>query len=576
MEPESFVEAAVVLLGFTAFAVAISRRFGLGSVLGLLAAGMLIGPHTPGFVVTRNVEEVRHFAELGVVLLLFVIGLEMHPHRLWSLRRSMFGLGTLQILLSGSVLALFMHLTEPDWGINFLSGLTLALSSTAFVIQILQERGEIASPHGQTTFAILLMQDLAVVPLLAVAPLLGDVGLLASDQPLLQQILIIIAAIGLVLACGYYLIPRVLDALVRQNNREAFFLVALAAVFTAAWAMDKAGLSMALGAFLMGIALSGSRYNLQIQAAIDPHKGLLMSLFFVVVGMSVDVGALAATPWLFLSQVMVIVAIKIGVLLGLCLAFGETRQTATRVAFILSQGGEFGFVLFGAAKAMGILDNASFVLSIGIISFSMLITPLLVKIGDALAMRIPVAALPEAGTFQFSVEGTEVRTRALVAGYGRVGHVVGTILAGSGVPYIALDLNPARVDEFHLLGHPVYYGDITNADLLMAAQIEKIDLVVITLDDREAALRAIRLIRDMAPRAIIIARARDLVTSSALMQAGANRAFPELVEASLRLAAEALESLGVAGEDTELLVRGVRRADYALVREKDNEDSAAH
>ncbi|MBK8509362.1 MAG: monovalent cation:proton antiporter-2 (CPA2) family protein [Candidatus Competibacter sp.] len=570
MELESFVEAAAVLLVFTAFAVAIFRRFGLGSVLGLLVAGILIGPHTPGYVVTRDVEEVRNFTELGVVLLLFVIGLEMHPRRLWSLRRSMFGLGTLQILLSGGVLALFMHLSEPDWGINLLAGLTLALSSTAFVMQILQERGEIASPHGQTTFAILLMQDLAVVPLLAATPLLGHAGIMTTDQSLFQQILIVIAAIGLVVASGHYVIPRILDLLARQNNREAFFLVALAAVLTAAWIMEKAGLSMALGAFLMGIALSGSRYNLQIQAAVDPHKGLLMSLFFVAVGMSVDVGALAAAPWLFLSQVLVIVAIKIAVLLGLCLAFGETRQTATRVAFILSQGGEFGFVLFGAARAMGVLDNDTFVLSVGIISFSMLITPLLVKLGDALAVRVPVAATPGDGVFRFSVEGTETNARVLVGGYGRVGHVVGTILTGSGVPYIAFDTKPDRVEEFRRLGHPVYYGDVTHLDLLVAARIENIDLVVMTLDDREAALRATRLIRDLAPHTTIVARARDLGASSALMEAGATRAFPELVEASLRLAAEALETLGVAGENTEMLVRGVRQTDYALVREKDD------
>ena len=567
MEPKSFVESAVVLLVATAFAVTIFRRFGLGSVLGLLVAGILIGPHTPGFVVTHDVESVRHFTELGVVLLLFVIGLEMHPHRLWSLRRAMFGLGTLQILVSGGVIALFMHLSEPDWGIDLLAGLTLALSSTAFVMQILEERGEIASPHGQTTFAILLMQDLAVVPLLALVPILGDVESLVGDKPLFQQVLIVIAAVSLVVAAGYYVIPRALDLLARQNNREAFFLVAMAAVFTAAWAMEQAGLSMALGAFLMGVALSGSRYNLQVQAAIDPHKGLLMSLFFVAVGMSVDVGALAGAPWLFLGQVIAIVTIKIVVLLGLCLAFRETRQTATRVAFILSQGGEFGFVLFGAAKAMGILDDNTFVLSVGIISFSMLITPLLVKIGDALAARLPVAALPGDEAFRFSVEGTETNARALVAGYGRVGHVVGTILAGSGVPYIAFDMEPDRVDEFRRLGHPVYYGDVTNADLLIAAQIDKINLVVMTLDDREAALHATRLIRDLAPHTIIVARARDLATSGALLQAGANKAFPEAVEASLRLAAEALESLGVAGEDTEMLVRGVRRTDYALVRE---------
>jgi len=567
LEPKSFVDSAVILLVATAFAVAIFRRFGLGSVLGLLVAGILVGPYTPGFTVTSHVEDVRHFTELGVVLLLFIIGLEMHPHRLWSLRRSMFGLGSLQILVSGGFIALLMHLSEPDWGIDVLAGLTLALSSTAFVMQILQERGEIASPHGQTTFAILLMQDLAVVPLLALIPILGDVGTLSGDMPLFQQVLIVIVAVALVVATGYYVIPRVLDLLARQNNREAFFLVAMASVFTAAWAMEEAGMSMALGAFLMGVALSGSRYNLQIQAAIEPHKGLLMSLFFVAVGMSVDVGALAAAPLFFLGQVIAIVAIKIIVLFGLCLAFGESRQTATRVAFILSQGGEFGFVLFGAAKAMGILNDQTFILSVGIISFSMLITPLLVKVGDALAARVPVSGATPEEAYRFSLAGAETEARALVAGYGRVGHTVGTILSSSGVPYLAFDMEPARVDEFRLLGHPVYYGDVTDVDLLLAARIDKVDLVVITLDNRKAALRATRLIRDLAPHAIIVARARDLDTSFALIQAGANKAFPEAVEASLRLAAEALESLGVASEDTAMLVRGVRSTNYALVRE---------
>jgi len=568
LEPKSFVDSAVLLLIATAIAVAIFRRFGLGSVLGLLVAGIFIGPHTPGPTVTHQVEDVRHFTELGVVLLLFVIGLEMHPRRLWSLRRSMFGLGSLQILLSGGAIALYLHLFEPRWGIDLLAGLTLALSSTAFVIQMLQERGEIASPHGQTTFAILLMQDLAVVPLLAMVPILAEGGTLSSDVPILQQILIVISAVTLVFLTGYYLIPRVLDLLARQNNREAFFLVALAAVFAAAWAMEKAGMSMALGAFLMGVALSGSRYNLQIQAAIDPHKGLLMSLFFVAVGMSVDIGALAEDPLTFLRHVAVIVTIKIAVLVSLCLAFGEGRQTATRVAFILSQGGEFGFVLFGTAKAMDLIDNDTFVLAIGIISFSMLITPLLVRLGDALANRLSANAIPGDETFPFTHPDADHQYRALVAGYGRVGHAVGTILGSSGIPYIAFDTNQARVAEFSSLGHPVFYGDVTNLDLLVAAHIEKVDLVVLTLDDREGALHAATLIRDLAPNTIIVARARDLDASDALLRAGVNKAFPEALEASLRLAAEALECLGIAGEDTDMLVRGVRRSDYALVREE--------
>ena len=568
MDPKSFVHAAALLLIATSIAVAIFRHFGLGSILGLLVAGIFIGPHTPGPTLTDRVEDVRHFTELGVVLLLFLIGLEMQPRRLWALRRLMFGLGSLQILVSGGVIALYLHLFEPHWGIDLLAGLTLALSSTAFVIQILQERGEIASPHGQTGFAILLMQDLAVVPLLALMPILADVGRLSDKVPLAQQIGIVVGAVALVIVAGYFLIPRALDVLARQNNREALFLVAMAAVFVSAWIMDAAGMSMALGAFLMGVSLSGSRYNMQIHASIEPHKGLLMSLFFVAVGMSVDLGALAADPLLFGRHVLVILAIKILVLFLLCWLFGESRAAAMRVSFLLAQSGEFGFVLFGAARALEIIDNDTFLIAVGVISLSLLMTPLLVRLGDYLATRVAIEPVHTGETFRFSVEGAETNVRAVVAGYGRVGHVVGTILNSSGIPYIALDTNPARVEEFHRIGHPVHYGDVTDTEVLAAAHIEAADLVVLTLDNPHTTLQATRLIRDLAPRAVIVARARDLETSTALLQAGATKAFPEAVEASLRLAAEALEALGVATADTDRLVRGVRGADYLLVREE--------
>jgi glutathione-regulated potassium-efflux system protein KefB len=571
LDPKSFVYSAVLLLVATSIAVAIFRHFGLGSILGLLVAGVLVGPHTPGPSVTSHVEDVRHFTELGVVLLLFLIGLEMRPRRLWALRRSMFGLGTLQILVSGLGIALYLHLFEPHWGVDLLAGLTLALSSTAFVIQILQERGKIVSPHGQTTFAVLLMQDLAVVPLLALMPVIADVGPLSSDVPLWEQLLIVIAAIAIVVAAGRYLVPRALDLLASQNNREAFFLVALAAVFASAWAMDQAGMSMALGAFLMGVALSGSRYNIQIQASIEPHKGLLMSLFFVAVGMSVDLGALADDPLLFARHVVIILLIKIAVLYALCLLFGEGRAAATRVAFLLAQSGEFGFVLFGTAKALTIIDSATFVLAVGVISLSMLLTPLLVRLGDTLAARLSLEDRQPGEHFRFSVEGAELQARAVVAGYGRVGHAVGTILKSSGIPFVAFDTNPARVDQFHSQDLPVYYGDIADVELLAAAHLEKVDLVIMTIDDRRAAVHATRLIRSLAPRVSIVARARDLETSSALLRAGADKAFPEALEASLRLGAEALESLGIAREDTDELMRGVRRAGYSLVREPSDE-----
>jgi glutathione-regulated potassium-efflux system protein KefB len=516
------------------------------------------------------VEDVRHFTELGVVLLLFLIGLEMQPRRLWSLRRSMFGLGSLQILGSGLAITLYLHLFEPRWGVDLLAGLTLALSSTAFVLQILQERGEIASPHGRTAFAVLLMQDLAVVPLLALIPILADVGPLSADVPLAEQVAIVVVAVVMLVLTGRYLVPWLLDILARQNNREAFFLAAMAAVFGSAWAMDQAGMSMALGAFLMGVALSGSRYDVQIKASIEPHKGLLMSLFFVAVGMSIDLGALAADPLLFARHVIVILVLKIAVLFGLCLLFGETRGSATRVAFLLAQSGEFGFVLFGAAKVAAVIDDDTFVLAIGVISLSMLVTPLLVRLGDALASRVAAGGEQQGEQYAFPLEGAESDARAVIAGYGRVGHTVGTILKASGIPFIAFDKSPERVAEFRELGHPVYYGDICDTELLAAVKIERADLVVLTIDDRPAALRATRMVRALAARTLIVARAPDLSASSALLQAGADRAFPEAVEASLRLAAQALQCLGVATEDTDLLLRDVRSADYTLLQADDD------
>jgi glutathione-regulated potassium-efflux system protein KefB len=276
---------------------------------------------------------------------------------------------------------------------------------------------------------------------------------------------------------------------------------------------------------------------------------------------------------LFARHVVIILAIKIVVVFVLCLMFGEGRALATRVAFLLAQSGEFGFVLFGAAKALAVIDSDTFVLAVGVISLSMLMTPLLVRIGDTLATRVISDTEQAVGSFKFPIEGAESSARAVVAGYGRMGHAVGTILKSSGIPFIAFDTSPLRVEEFRNLGHPVYFGDIADADLLAAAHIERADVVVLTIDDRRAAVQATKLIRDLAPRTIIVARARDLETSAVLLQAGANNAFPEAVEASLRLAAEALEGLGVAAEDTDLLVRSVRGADYALVREESENSS---
>jgi len=575
VDPKSFVYSAVLLLVVAAAAVALFRRFGLGSILGLLVAGVLIGPHFPGPSVTSRVEDLRHFTELGVVLLLFVIGLEMHPRRLWDMRRTLFGLGSVQILLSALALTLYFRLHLDTWEVALLMGLALALSSTALVMQMLYEQQEIATRHGQTAFSILLMQDLAVVPMIAFLPLFAASGPLPAGEPLWEQILVVAGMLALLVLAGRVLVPRVLDWLARQYNREAFFLTVMAAVFIAAWAMEQAGMSMALGAFLMGMLLSGSRYSVQIQASVEPHKGLLMSLFFIAVGMSVDLGVLAAEPLTFALHLTALIAIKVALLFLLCLAFGTGRARALRVAFLLGQAGEFGFVLFGAAKVLGIIDERVFAMAVAIISLSMLVTPLLNKLGERLVgatvddvderFRYHADAMPAAGG-----EGADGAThdgpRVVVAGYGRVGHTIGTILSGHGIDYVAFDPNPALVAQWRNDGFPVFYGDIRDPNLLEAARIERADLVVLTIDDPQAAVEATALIRARSAQVAIVARARDLVACDALYRAGANHAFPEAVEASLKLAAETLSALGISEGETEDMLTDARGEDYALVR----------
>ncbi len=420
MHLETFLTSALLILLATSITVALFKHFGLGSVLGLLVAGIVVGPYSPGPYVTKHVEDVRHFTELGVVLLLFLIGLGMKPTRLWAMRREVFGLGSLQIIISGLAIGTYYYFYQNSWKGALLIGMTFALSSTAFVLQLLQERGDIASKHGNTAFSILLMQDIAIVPLLAIVPIMSVTGTLSSDVPLWEQFSIVIGMLVLITAFGKYILPIVLNYLARQSNKEGFILAVMLSVFLAAWTMQMAGLSMALGAFIMGMLLSGSRYRLQIQASIEPYKGLLMSLFFVAVGMSIDFHSLAEHPLLFLQHTTVIIIIKILVLFALAMAFGNSSAIAARISFLLSQGGEFGFVLFGSAKALEVIDDQTFIYAIGVISISMLLTPLLVKLGDLIARRLEHNA-PDADEKYIPQPGEGNIKTVVIGGYGRVG-----------------------------------------------------------------------------------------------------------------------------------------------------------
>ena len=561
MELESFVSSAVILLIAASVMVMLFKHLGLGSIAGLLVAGIIVGPHTPGPYITTHVEGVRSFAELGVVLLLFVIGLEIKPSRLWALRREVFGLGSLQIIFTTSAVTGYALLNHSPWKPSLIIGMTMAMSSTALVMQLLQDKGEIASPHGGAAFGVLLMQDLAVVPMLALIPVLAAPGMLSASMPGWKQFGVIAGFFLLVWGLGKYVVPFVLERFARQRNREGFLMVAMLAVFLAAWAMHKAGLSLALGAFLMGMFLADSRYSMQIEAYIEPYKGILMSLFFVAVGMSIDVQSIARSPLVFVQWAVVVIFIKIVITFLLCLLLGMGRNLAVSVSFLLAQGGEFGFVLLTSAKALAVIDNDTFVLGIGVISVSMLFTPLMVRIGDYVIGHL----LRKNEGIAFLDKDSEPKGRVIIGGYGRVGHVVAVLLNASRVPFIVFDNDPARVARGKRDGFPVYYGDIANPELLAAAHAERAALLLLTVDREQTALQTISHVKNNYPGIPVIVRARDLEASGRLTQAGATIALPEAVETSLRLANDTLRMVGVPVDNVELLLCDVRRKDYELV-----------
>lgn len=563
MGNDAVLGSTLYLLAAVALMVALSKRMGLGSILGLLVAGVVIGPYSPGPVWTDEVETVRHITEFGVVLLLFVIGLEMQPKKLWSMRKEVFGLGSAQILVSGAFIFLYSLGYAITWQAALLIGLTFALSSTAFVMQILQEKGEFYTPTGRSGFAILLMQDLAVVPLLALVPLLSTQGELTTGHPLWLQLLITVGMILFVLILGRYVFPRVLEYLAREQNRDAFFFSIMLAVVMAAWAMEHAGLSMALGAFLMGMLLSSSRYHYQIQAHVEPYKGLLMSLFFVAVGMSVDLEALLVDPLTLLQHLLVIMGIKILVLFGLMLLMGYKRSTAVSVSFLLAQSGEFGFVLFGSAKALGVIGDEMFVAAITIISFSMLLTPMVVQTGEKLSKWLERKTQPEEQSF---ITLDEAWNGIVIAGYGRVGHLIATMLEYAHVPYVAFDVDPNRVAMGQQEERPVYYGELSDYGFLAKIGLDRAEMVVVTVDSHHSTAKIVSRIRNQFPALQILARTRDMRTRSVILQHGATWAMPEAAEGSLRLGAEALLNLGRPQEEVQELLNYFRKDDYETIR----------
>ncbi|ACZ11937.1 monovalent cation:proton antiporter-2 (CPA2) family protein [Sulfurospirillum deleyianum] len=556
-----FLLSVLVLLAVTSIMVTISRHIGLGSILGLLIAGIIVGPHTGGFTVTSQVEALRHFTEFGVVLLLFIIGLEMQPSKLWSMRKEVFGLGSLQVIASGVVLGFYMHFFVEDLGVAMLIGFTLALSSTALVMQLLQEKGKMNTEHGKSAFAILLLQDLAVVPLLAILPLLSTQQ--QVQTPWWESLATVVVMFILLVAFGQYIIPNALDKVAKQRNKDAFLLLTMLSVVLSAYLMDHAGLSMALGAFLMGMFLSTSRYNFQIEATLEPFKGILMSLFFIAVGMSIDFNAILENPLVFSGHIIVILVLKALVVFGLVLAFGGNKSGAIKLAFLLNQSGEFGFVLFGSAKALNVIDDTLFVVGIGVISISMLVTPVLYSFGCSLANKL-------ANLSQFSYFNTEnaaMEQKVVVAGYGSTGKVISKMLKSSGIPFIVFDVNAQEVSLGRKNGMPVFFGDITDMRLLNTIKIDQASMLIVSIDHSISAIKIVKHIKESYPHIKILARALDIKVMDKLLLAGANWVIAETLESSIRTGEEALAQMGVPNDEVLALMELLRKNEYEAIRE---------
>ena len=554
----TLLQEALVYLVAALIAVPLSKRLGFGSVLGYLAAGIVIGPATLGLV--KDPDHILHFAELGVVFLLFIIGLELQPSRLWVLRKMVFGLGTAQVLLSATVIALASMVFDLDLRTAVIVGLILSLSSTAFVLQLLAEKNQLTTTYGRAAFAILLFQDLAVIPLIALLPILA---LSQGNGFQVESILIAVVAIGGLIVGGRLLLRPVLRIAASTGIPEIFTATALLVVIGAALLMEFAGLSMVLGAFLAGMLLADSEYRHELEADIGPFKGLLLGLFFIAVGMSVNIGLLLQDPGTILLMVFGLMFLKAAVLFPLARVFGicDTKG-AMSLAVVLAQGGEFAFVLFAIVARDGALDAALIDQMILAVAVSMLMTPIAFLINEHLTDKMSKKVEPAYDDFDGG------HNLVIIAGFGRFGQIVGRLLAVVNQTFTALEIDSSQVDVVRRYGNTVHFGDASKLELLRAAGAQHAKLFVLAIDDIEASMRTAETIRRHFPHLTIIARARNRRHEYHLMDLGIEHIYRETLLSSLAMSERVLNDLGLDQKETRNIIEMFRERDEQLIREQ--------
>jgi glutathione-regulated potassium-efflux system ancillary protein KefC len=554
------LEQALVFLLAAVIAVPLAKKVGLSSVLGYLLAGVVVGPW--GFDLSHDEDEVLHFAEFGVVLLLFVIGLELQPSRLWLMRRSVFGLGGLQVIVTATMLSVLAMVLGMGYETALVAGLALSLSSTAFALQLLAERNELATRYGRASFSILLFQDMAVIPMLALIPLLGLKLAEPGADPVWLSLAKALAVIVLVIVAGRYILRYLLRIVARSGTHAVFTATALLTVIGVALLMELVGLSMALGAFLAGVLLAESEYRHELEADIEPFKGLLLGLFFMAVGMTVNLGLVIDTPLTVIGLALGLIAVKI-FCLAVILRLDKHPWPMTRnIAAALSQGGEFAFVILGAGVGAALMAPEIADLLIVVVTVSMAATPLLLKANDWWSRRMSPSSEPE---YERPVNE---ENQVIIAGFGRVGQIVGRILQARKIGFTALESSAEQVDFVKRFGNKIYYGDATRVDLLRAANADKAVLFVLAIEDVERSLATARVVRKNFPNLTIFARARNRQHAYALMDLGIEHVVRDTFYSSLVISERLLIALGLSESDSRRTVETFRDHDVARLHKQ--------
>lgn len=560
----------ILLLAVSVTVMLVFQRLHVPSSLGYLLVGLILGPHTAG--PTVYVPEFKALAEFGVVFLLFSIGLNYSLPQLHAMRHQILGLGTAQVALTTAVVALSLWLVGLNPVVAFVVGAVFAQSSSTIIGRQLAEQGEDATPHGRLGMAISVFQDVTAVPLLILIPVLGASGGMDALAGELGWALVKAAlAFALVFYVARWALRPFFHRVAESRSAELFTLTVLLAALAAAWTTHSLGLSLAFGAFLAGMMLGETEFRHQVESSIRPFRDVLLGLFFVGIGMLIDPAALPQIwHWALLGGALLLTS-KIVVVAAIVRRSGMDALAAWRTALLLAVGGEFGFALLAVALDAGAMDAQTGQIVLNAVLFSMIGGVLLIRWNRAIAARLAPSAVT-ATPLAAALDGFPA-PQVLIGGYGRVGHTIAVLLKSSGVDFVAFDSDPQRVRQGQADGHAVLYGDIADPELLTAARAERASLAIITVDNHLVALRAVAALRRHSPHLPVIARARDLVASSALVEAGAAHAYPETIEASLRLGATALRMLRIPTANIDRMLQDIRDWDYQAVIETPAKES---